>query len=414
MTQPTQIYYDLSVVNNIQTAQTQSQTSQQNRLTFTEVRSSPILDNPSDYFLSIVRFSLDTQGGMPLFLPQIDLQQPIPLPNDTTYFVSIEYNPQSAPGDRLISKKRVIYVPQSNIYTPPVPPLNIEKITSPYYWLNTFQAFICMINKALEDAYNDIITQATAGGITLPTAWTTAPFAIPYLLWDNQRSIATLVAQTPIFEQDCLAGTTPQAGSAVGFIYFNSSLFQLFSSFQAFHNYTYLPNPPTLNDGEANYLLKVFNKKGGQGDNYYPIDASGGIVYPSLFMEQTYSTGATLSPIQSLIFTTSLVPILPQLTSVPRLLTGVNGDSGQNDNLSNEITDLVVNLESGTEYFPSVLYLPTAEYRLIDLQSNSPLYGIQISVAWKDVYGVSHDFYLQNGANCALKILFRKKDQGVY
>jgi hypothetical protein len=131
-------------------------------------------------------------------------------------------------------------------------------------------------------------------------------------------------------------------------------------------------------------------------------------------MEQTYSTGATLSPIQSLIFTSSLVPILPQLTGVPRVLTGVNGDSGQNDNLTNEITDLVVNLETGTEYFPSVLYLPTAEYRLIDLQSNSPLYGIQISVSWKDVYGITHDFYLQNGANCSLKILFRKKDQGVY
>jgi hypothetical protein len=175
-----------------------------------------------------------------------------------------------------------------------------------------------------------------------------------------------------------------------------------------------LPNPPLAGDGEANYMINVYNKKGGTKNNYYPVDASGGILYPSLFMEQTYSTGATLSPIQSLIFTSSLVPILPQLTGVPRVLTNVNGDSGQNDNLTNEITDLVVNLETGTEYFPSVLYLPTAEYRLIDLQSNSPLYGIQISVAWKDVYGITHDFYLQNGANCSLKILFRKKDQGVY
>ena len=413
MTQPTQIYYDLSVVNNVQPSQTQSQTSQQNRLTFTEVRSSPILDNPSDYFLSIVRFSLDTAGGMPLFIPQIDLVQPIPTPNDTVYFVTIEYNPQATPADRVISKKRVVYVPQSNIYNPPNT-LNIESITQPYYWLNTFQAFICMINEALELAYNDVLAQATLGGITLPANWTTAPLPIPYILWDNQRSIATLVAQTPIFEGDCLGGNTPVAGSANGFIYFNTPLFQLFSSFQAFHNYTYLPNPPLSGDGEANYMINVYNKKGGAGNNFYAVDASGGILYPSLFMEQTYSTGATLSPIQSLIFTSSLVPILPQLTGVPRVLTNVNGDSGQNDNLTNEITDLVVNLETGTEYFPSVLYLPTAEYRLIDLQSNSPLYGIQISVAWKDVYGITHDFYLQNGANCSLKILFRKKDQGVY
>jgi len=413
MTQPTQIYYDLSVVNNIQPSNTQSQTSQQNRLTFTEVRSSPILDNPSDYFLSIVRFNLDTAGGMPLFVPQIDLQQPIPQPNETSYFVSIEYNNATAPGDRLISKKRVIYVPQSNIYLAPTPPLTIEKTTQPYYWLNTFQAFISMINKALEDAYNDVLAQAILAGITLPANWTTAPVPIPYLLWDNQRSIATLVAQTPIFEGSALGGTTPVVPNN-GFIYFNTALYQLFSSFQAYHNYTFLPNPPTANDGEANYLIKVYNKKGGAGDNYVALDATAGPPYNALFMEQTYSTGATLSPIQSLIFTSSLVPVLPQLTSIPRVLSGQNGDSGQNDNLSNEITDLVVNLETGTEYFPSVLYLPTAEYRLIDLQSNSPLYGIQISVAWKDVYGITHDFYLQNGANCSLKILFRKKDQGVY
>jgi len=413
MTQPTQIYYDLSVVNNIQPSNTQSQTSQQNRLTFTEVRSSPILDNPSDYFLSIVRFNLDTAGGMPLFVPQIDLQQPIPQPTETSYFVSIEYNNALAPADRLISKQRVIYVPQSNIYLPPTPPLTIEKTTQPYYWLNTFQAFICMINKALEDAYNDVLAQATVASIALPANWTTPPLPIPYLLWDNQRSIATLVAQTPIFEGSCLGGTTPVTTNN-GFIYFNTALYQLFSSFQAFHNYTYLPNPPTANDGQANYLIKVFDKKGGTGDNYVVLDATAGPPYNALFMEQTYSTGATLSPIQSLIFTSSLVPVLPQLTSIPRVLSGQNGDSGQNDNLSNEITDLVVNLETGTEYFPSVLYLPTAEYRLIDLQSNSPLYGIQISVAWKDVYGITHDFYLQNGANCSLKILFRKKDQGVY
>jgi len=132
--------------------------------------------------------------------------------------------------------------------------------------------------------------------------------------------------------------------------------------------------------------------------------------FNAYFMRQPYSTGATLCPIQSLVFTTTLMPVLPQLIGIPRVLNNNNSSVGQNDNLSNEITDLVVNLVNGTEYFPNVLYLPTAEYRMIDLQGNAPLYGIQISVQWKDVYGIYHDFFLQNGCSCSLKIMFRKKD----
>ena len=419
MTTPTQVYYDLDVVNTIQPSLTTSQTSQPNRLTFTEVRSSPILDNPSDYFLSIIRFSLDTAGSMPLFIPQIELKNTVGASpwNNTVYYVSVEYNPPLAPADRLIAKKRVIYVPQSNIYaTPAVVPPTINANTEPYYWVNNIQAFICMINEALKDAYADIITQATAGGITLPADWLAGNE--PYLLWDADRAVATLVAQASNFTQECL-----NVGDATGFVYFNNPLFTLFSSFQAIHNYTFDPNPLSVNDGEANYLIKVFNKKSG---NYVVANPTApippllpivpfigvGPPYTAIYMEQPYSTGATMCPIQSLVFTTTLLPVLPQLIGIPRVLSNNNSSSGQNDNLSNEITDLVVNLVNGTEYFPNVLYLPTAEYRLIDLQSNAPLYGIQISVQWKDVYGIYHDFFLQNGCSCSLKIMFRKKNAG--
>jgi hypothetical protein len=419
MSQPSHIYYDLDVVNSVQPSLTTSQSSQPNRLTFTEVRSSPILDTPSDYFLSIVRFSLDTAGSMPLFIPQIELQNQVGAApwNNTTYYVSVEYNPPLTPGDRLIAKRRVIYVPQSNVYLPPnASPVSLTEATQPYYWCNNIQTFICMINEALKEAYADIIAQAAAAApaIVLPADWLAGNE--PYLLWDSDSAIATLVAQASNFTQECL-----NLGDATGFVYFNNPLFLLFSSFQAIHNYTYDPAPISVNDGEANYLLKVFNKKSG---NYVvanptaPIPPLPPIVpfvgvgppYTAIYMEQPYCTGATMCPIQSLVFTTSLLPVLPQLIGIPRTNINNNSSSGQNDNLSNEITDLVVNLNKGTEYFPNVIYLPTAQYRLIDLQGNAPLYGIQINVAWKDIYGIYHDFFLQNGCSCSLKILFQRKD----
>jgi hypothetical protein len=340
---------------------------------------------------------------MPLFIPQIELNYTGPnAENATVYYVSVEY--KDASGNRFISKQRVIYVPQSNIYdAPPAPLTSIATATLPYYWLNNIQAFICMINRALKLAYDDIITQATTAGFTLPATWVAGNQ--PYLLWDATTAEATFVAPALVFAQDCL-----DLGTATGFVYFNNPLFTLFSSFQSVHNYTYNPNPLNVNDNEANYLLKVFNKQGGAGNNYVAKDATAGPPFDALYMKQPYSTGATLCPIQSLVFTTTLMPVLPQLIGIPRVLSNNNGSVGQNDNLSNEITDLVVNLTTGTEYFPNVLYLPTAEYRMIDLQGNAPLYGIQISVQWKDVYGIYHDFFLQNGCSCSLKIMFRKKD----
>lgn len=117
-----------------------------------------------------------------------------------------------------------------------------------------------------------------------------------------------------------------------------------------------------------------------------------------------------MCPIESLIFTTSLLPVLPSLLGVPALFSGNSGVSNQdNNNIINTVTDLVVNLTTGSEYLPNVIYEPTAEYRMLDLQSNAPLTSIQISVVWKDIFGQVHDFYIQNGCQASLKVMFRKK-----
>lgn len=417
-TSPTQIYYDLDVVNTFNPSSQLTATNQLNRLTFTEVRSSPILDNPSDYFLSIVRFSLDTAGSMPVMLPQIDLEQTLAdpnFPNGTIYYVSMKYDDGVNPV--IFQKRRVIFVPQSFTQTglggtplPPTYPLNLEKATSTYYWLNSFQYFISMVNTALKECYDDLYALINvAPYLPLPADITADKYV--YMSWDNDTNKGTLNFPniTPYsWKQEPLS-----TGSAKLFLYFDNQLYTLFSSFEAILNSTYLdPTDPAIgiNGDKANWFIQNFSKynsnfvSGGTGTGLPPYDI--------LRMEQPYSTGATLSPIQSLVFNTSLIPILPQLIGVPRILRN-NITSGQNDNISNEITDLVVNVSRGDEYFPAVLYLPSAEYRLIDLNGNAPISAIQVSVQWKDIYGIYHDFYLQNNCNCSLKIMFRRKDQGL-
>jgi hypothetical protein len=163
-------------------------------------------------------------------------------------------------------------------------------------------------------------------------------------------------------------------------------------------------------------MLRVYNKN---GTNYYPtpspVPPAPDQNWNALKTVQLYGTGATMCPISSLIFETSLMPIVPQMIGLPKIFTNSSFSGtqairgGQNNNLSNEITDIVEPLNRGDEYFPNVLYLPQAEYRLIDLQGNGPISSIQISVKWKDIYGIYHDFFLQNGCGASMKILFRQK-----
>lgn len=436
---PVNLYYDLDIVNTDFSEFGQIP----QRLTFTEVRASSILSSPQDYFMSIVRFSLDTAGAMPVFIPQIDLKQqpnqflpspPFPpmtpnpnyspdFPNLTIYYITLNYQDLTAvpPCPLQTITRPIIYVPHftqavSNpLQNPPTAPLTLESTTQNYYWVGSFAWWIRMINKTISDAWT-----ALRGTITTnaPTYVIPADFQIanpPYMEWDESVNYATLVFPASLFDQTQFWNpyTSPPSGAetspAKANMFFNTPLHILFSSFEyVFNNFTNLLN--------ENYMIRVYSKN---GTNYYPTPA---VVPPApsqnwnaYKMRQQFGTGATMCPISSIVFETSLMPIVPQMIGIPKIFSTATArgtqaiTGGQNNNISNEITDIVEPLNRGDEYFPNLLYLPQAEYRLIDLQGNGAISSIQISVKWKDIFGIYHDFFLQNGCGASLKILFRQK-----
>lgn len=407
--EPTHIYYDLEVAN-----QSLNDTGlPPSRLSFTQVRSSAILDNPNDYFMSIVRFSLDTAGALPSFIPQIDLQQSNDpssnfytpdFPNKTVYEITMSYTDLS--GVTFSSTKPVIYIPHiksglnlPGFQAPANPPLTIQDSTTNYYWVQNLNQWIQMVNKTLSDAWGEVVFDAS-GSLSPLTGGKEIP---PYLVWDDTTNVASLYARIDLFNQGAFWNPyTTAVSPAPANIWFNAPLRILFSSFE----YTFQGYAPP-----ESFLLRVYNRK----DN---VDASGATIggiqnppWDALVMEQAFSTGPTMCPITSIVFTTSLLPVLPSLLGVPQLFSqnaGVIGNQ-DNNNIINTVTDLEVNLSRGDEYLPNVIYEPTAEYRLLDLQSNAPLTSIQISVVWKDIFGQVHDFYIQNGCGATLKVMFRKK-----
>ena len=64
-------YLDLDVINNNLTSTTVAP-----QLRFEEIRNTPFLDgDSSDYFCSIVRFSIQTGNSLPIFIPRIETGQ---------------------------------------------------------------------------------------------------------------------------------------------------------------------------------------------------------------------------------------------------------------------------------------------------------------------------------------------------
>ena len=412
-TDPFHVYYDIQLQNNDTSGANESIP-----LKFEETRNSIILANPSQYFLSIVRFFVDTPV-LPVAMPQVETDptlNPTLDPGQTIYDFCI------VPTDGSVANPvigHVYYKSTDATLTPPT--VGKNSITNPYYFVYQFQDFIDMIN-------NSIVNYMSTN---YPTV------APPFLAMENNSNLLRWY-----IPQD---NTNPWTyGPAVPTkktyeIYVNSPLFTLLSSFQ----YDYVNQIPGVNEfgwykliinpaQNSTIALSTVNTRANLlGLDYVPNNTT---LFPFLntsvynptaptlpittltkafqIITQKYASTPLWSPISALIFTTALMPINNELLARP-FITNSNPllDSDlPNNNFSAIITDLEVPLTRGDEYKPNVFYTPSAEYRLIDLQSNSPINSIQITVSWKDIYGVNHPLLLEPGTGATMKLMFRRKD----
>lgn len=376
MLEPNHIYFDFNMINNDTTG-----TLPPPNLVFTETRNNPIVNNAEDYYISVVRFNVETPT-LPLMIPQVNLGQSDP--NELIYTVNLTFD---VSGTIVESQTNLVFIPQ-NLYEPvPQPPLTKQDLTSEYYYIYSFQHFILMVNTALKQAMNDLDTAVTAIGGTLPT------LNAPYIEFDPVNCDYTLNGDTTGFNSDLTNDLSI-------YIYMNSPLYSLFSSFES-KNYGY-----TGITGGKNFQLVLRDINNGS-NIYTPSPPS-----PSFYQSYgEYPTSPLWNPVLSLLFQASIIPIVPEQQSAPLVFNSdvLFGAGGNNSAIGNVLTDIQAFLSKGNEYKPIVQYVPQAEYRLIDLQGQSPVQSIQISCYWKDRFGNLHPFTLASGCNASMKILFRKK-----
>ena len=227
----THSYLDLDVVNNNLSADTDAPV-----LRFEETRNQPFLDgNSSDYFCTIIRFSIQTGNSLPVFIPRIETGQTDV--NKTVYKITMTWSTYSA----------TISVPySSNDLTAPKPlaPNDVQDLSSTYYFVYNIQNVVEMLNAGFTKAKTELLK---ATGYVAPSANPTPVVsqalldtAAPFFALDTSSNRLVINVDSKF--------VINSFGTFRGNIYINTRLYEMLSGL----NCTLITS-----SGDANYLVNT-------------------------------------------------------------------------------------------------------------------------------------------------------------
>lgn len=384
---PDQVYFDITVSNF------QSTTTQPPVFAFNETRSNPFISNPEEYYLSILRFTMET-GSLPLFIPSIEPAQP--LRDRTIYSVTLE---TTITGVTYTSGQTFVdWIAQDKGAEVPPPPSQcangVQNNSTGYYYCYSYSYWIYLINIKMAAAFAALTAAVTAAGKTMPTTYA------PFLNWDTSSDQAVLYGDVNGYNFN-LDGTITDKIK----IYFNAPMFGLFNSFPA----TYLGYMGiTLG---RNYQLVIPSVGAVNLLTITPVQnplPPVPVTYRAIALYQEYSTVANWSPITAIVFTSNTLPIQSNQVSTPIIFDDAQqiAFGGNNSNIANIITDMV---SDNGQYRPNIVYTPTAEYRLVTLYGNRTLSNIDLSIFWRTKTGALIPYRINSGEAVTIKLAFLKK-----
>lgn len=343
-----------------------------------------------------------------------------------------------------------------------------QDLSSRYYWVYTYQHWLNLVNTTFRDAHFDLY-QAFQSFWTNSGTLDPFPFAtyqdfqnyvnVPQIVYDKAHKSFKLYGDSDGFGTRITAfvptpapAPIPHQTPPVLRMFFNTNLYGLFANFDNlywnFTNATDTAGPfggtpiqdsaglPTtiIPPGYTNEILFT-NKFWTNVEDYRLPPYSGvaplGYVPPNGFTganviqqkpywvaeQDWHSTDSLWSPISSIVFTSTLLPVRAEATGEPVIFgTGNIGVSAPTSKSAFQpiITDISVDTSSsGAEAYKTfIYYAPSAEYRLSDFTSSkSDIQNIDVEVFWKcrldnQLYPVS----MFNLSTVSLKVMFRHKD----
>ena len=387
---PPYIYYDMTVSNF------NSVNNPDNTLNFSFIdrQNSNVINNCKKYYLAITRFTVDS-ASIPVFECPILPNQPDV--NKSLYSITLDYydTTTSPPSVIAYSQEFMIWKPADLNSTPPTsnPVGQFYNISSGNYYLSyDYHWVLSLLNNTFQTAMTNLITQVPS----------LAGIDAPFMSWNNDTSTATIWAR-----QDTFDVTQPKYVR----IWFNRILYNAYSSFPIIKN-----NQSSF--AAFNYFefyqiqMNPFN-----GINVQSAPNSPFGLHSAIFCSQEYSTTTSFSPINSFIFCTSTMPILGNRFSAPSFI--FNGQLQQYNEiesgfLSNTVSNFSLNVISSFQtdqnsYRSNLLYSPQ-QYKYITMSGDNALTQIDIQCYYIDKGGIIHNFYLNDGSNASMQIMFKRRD----
>jgi hypothetical protein len=264
-------------------------------------------------------------------------------------------------------------------------PRNKEELfNNPYFYIKYVDTFCRMINNAIKEAF-----ASTAG------TWA----KLPYFQWDS-------IEGKIVYNQPTSTPVAPSVPAGVNwYVAVNQPLYNLLNTFR----FKYYPS----NSGnglkypesaECRYLL----------DTNILFDGTVQVSGEYSSYVQQISSVQTWTPIQSWVFSSTIIPIESQLTGQPQNLNNIDpttqGNIYQQQAITKVLTDFIIPLNTGVEATnQNVFYTPAGEYRLVDLLGSASLNQLSLEIKWRDKYGVDHDMFIDAGGSANLLVLLRKK-----
>lgn len=342
-------------------------------------RNSPIVDCPSDYYVSVSRFICSTQR-IPLWQPQLNTTSPNNDGINTIYSVTLTYKTFTS------TQTYMQVINEDNTVPAPVAPVTTEPLTT---WGNVYSYFtICqMINTALATAYTDLVSKVGAGVLYEDP---------PYMTWNSTTQLFSMTGY-PLSQYD--QSTT---GDIVS-IYFNNNFrqFLLGWDYQIQNNSV---DSPTGQD----VLLILQNLN----NNISPIPVPPAVVDPTtttLIMTQHISSPWCFIALSRIQVLASLPIAYPYLTDVPLAVAS----TGLNNNTENILLDFIVNYSDGGAgaYQQPILYsassdLFTAPQKMAGNHSFNSFY---VGVRWVNLQGYSIPLETFGLRNASMKFVFIHK-----
>ena len=347
---PDNIYVNVEISNNSDV--------RGKKAVYEQTRLNPIVDNPSNYYLSLIRWKIPSYSFPISTFP---IQKNQPNPNLSEYSITFETSTN-------IYQYFLFYLPRTAT--------TLDDTDEPlkYYFIYEYQHMVDMVNQAFIMCH-DNVTGKPAGSQP------------PFMIYNEVTKLFSVVAQLSQYGVNLQPTPLPPSQpinqpdyDADIKVYFNYKLFSRFSA---------LPfrTIPIANATQGRDVQLLFSDYG--NNTYSPTE---------IIITQNYPSISLWNPVKSILFITNVIPVRGELTT----------NSG---NATRKIiTDFQPTADSSNDVRSTLQYFNQGVYRLSDLTGSKAIYDINLEVKWLDIDG--NEFYVEvtQFQQLTAKLLFVKRN----